>query len=217
LEVGAAPLRNTHGLSHAIGRQANQPRRGQEAVVGIDENKAVVRSAFAPLETILESHEQLYGREWVGRFPGMPPLDAEGHKEYSLVMQSAFPGSRANDRADHRRRRQGGRSLERQGYASGRFQRPSADRQHRHELGDHDLPDREREDRGGMERVRHARPPPAGRRASVPRGLTAPSTTDAGSPSASSRYSEGLAQSCSTASGSWCRPQNSMIRPSLFR
>lgn len=59
--------------------------------MGIDENKAVVRSAFAPLETILESHEQLYGREWVGRFPGMPPLDAEGHKEYSLVMQSAFP------------------------------------------------------------------------------------------------------------------------------
>ena len=59
--------------------------------MGIEENKAVVRSVFVPIETILASHQELYGSEWVGRFPGMPPLDAEGHKQYSLVMQSAFP------------------------------------------------------------------------------------------------------------------------------
>lgn len=59
--------------------------------MGLEENKQIVRSLFAPLTTILEQHDELYGPEWVGRFPGMPPLDAEGHRQYSQVMLAAFP------------------------------------------------------------------------------------------------------------------------------
>jgi steroid delta-isomerase-like uncharacterized protein len=50
-----------------------------------------VRAAFESLESILAQHEQLYGPEWVGHFPGMPPLDADGHRQYSEVMSRAFP------------------------------------------------------------------------------------------------------------------------------
>ncbi len=39
----------------------------------------------------MESHETLYGSDWVGHFPGMPPLDAEGHRQYTVVMMQAFP------------------------------------------------------------------------------------------------------------------------------
>src|SRR5580700_11116508 len=51
----------------------------------------LVRSAFEPIETILASHDALYSPDWVGHFPGMPPLDAVGHLRYSEAMQSAFP------------------------------------------------------------------------------------------------------------------------------
>jgi steroid delta-isomerase-like uncharacterized protein len=54
-------------------------------------NKEIVRQAFAKLSAVLESHDQLYGPDWVGHFPGMPPLDAEGHRMYSLAMETAFP------------------------------------------------------------------------------------------------------------------------------
>jgi steroid delta-isomerase-like uncharacterized protein len=56
-----------------------------------ERNKAIVRAVFDPLETILAEHEQLYGADWVGHFPGMPPLDAMGHRLYSEAMQTAFP------------------------------------------------------------------------------------------------------------------------------
>jgi steroid delta-isomerase-like uncharacterized protein len=59
--------------------------------VGLEENKDLVRAVFAPLETIIATHDELYGPEWVGRFPGMPPLDAEGHRQYSEAMINAFP------------------------------------------------------------------------------------------------------------------------------
>jgi steroid delta-isomerase-like uncharacterized protein len=59
--------------------------------VGLEENKDLVRAAFAPLETIIATHDELYGPEWVGRFPGMPPLDAAGHLQYSEAMVVAFP------------------------------------------------------------------------------------------------------------------------------
>jgi steroid delta-isomerase-like uncharacterized protein len=59
--------------------------------MGLEDNKAVVRSAFAPLQEILERHDELYGPDWVGHFPGMPPLDAAGHRWYSEVMLTAFP------------------------------------------------------------------------------------------------------------------------------
>ncbi len=59
--------------------------------MGLEENKEIVRGLFAPLTTILEQHDELYGPEWVGRFPGMPPLDADGHRQYSQVMLAAFP------------------------------------------------------------------------------------------------------------------------------
>lgn len=56
-----------------------------------DDNKAVVSRSFEQLSTVVESHDDLYGDDWVGHFPGMPPLDAEGHKMYSKVMELAFP------------------------------------------------------------------------------------------------------------------------------
>jgi steroid delta-isomerase-like uncharacterized protein len=56
-----------------------------------EQNKEIVRASFEPLEDILAAHESLYGADWVGHFPGMPPLDAAGHRQYSEVMISAFP------------------------------------------------------------------------------------------------------------------------------
>jgi steroid delta-isomerase-like uncharacterized protein len=56
-----------------------------------DDNKALVRSTFDDLDKILAAHDSYYGADWVGRFPGMPPLDAEGHRQYSQVMITAFP------------------------------------------------------------------------------------------------------------------------------
>jgi predicted ester cyclase len=60
--------------------------------VSVEQNKEIVRAAFAGLEEVVASHRQLYSPEWVGHFPGMPPLDVEGHKQYSVVMNAAFPG-----------------------------------------------------------------------------------------------------------------------------
>jgi steroid delta-isomerase-like uncharacterized protein len=57
----------------------------------LEENKALVRRAFENLSTVVGDHERLYGDDWVGHFPGMPPLDADGHEMYSKVMQTAFP------------------------------------------------------------------------------------------------------------------------------
>jgi len=55
------------------------------------ENKTIVEASFAPLEVILASHDELYGTDWIGHFPGMPTLDADGHRQYSEVMRTAFP------------------------------------------------------------------------------------------------------------------------------
>jgi steroid delta-isomerase-like uncharacterized protein len=60
-------------------------------LVALEDNKDVVRVAFGPIEAVLAMHDQLYGPDWVGRFPGMPPLDANGHRAYSEAMQTAFP------------------------------------------------------------------------------------------------------------------------------
>ena len=54
-------------------------------------NLDVVRRALRPLEEVLEAHDELYGPEWVGHFPGMPPLTAEHHRQYSMAMMQAFP------------------------------------------------------------------------------------------------------------------------------
>ena len=59
--------------------------------MSLEQNKELVLAVFAPLESILETHDGLYGPDWVGHFPGMPPLDAAGHRQYSEVMISAFP------------------------------------------------------------------------------------------------------------------------------
>jgi steroid delta-isomerase-like uncharacterized protein len=59
-------------------------------IVTIEENKQVVSGLFAPLGEILARHDELYGPDWVGRFPGFPPLDAEGHRQYSIAMLTAF-------------------------------------------------------------------------------------------------------------------------------
>ena len=56
-----------------------------------DQNMELVRRTFAGLDTVLASHESYYGPDWVGHFPGMPPLDADGHRQYSEVMNTAFP------------------------------------------------------------------------------------------------------------------------------
>lgn len=56
-----------------------------------EENKEVVRRSFEQLSAVVESHEEIYGDDWVGHFPGMPPLDVQGHRMYSKVMETAFP------------------------------------------------------------------------------------------------------------------------------
>jgi steroid delta-isomerase-like uncharacterized protein len=63
--------------------------------MSVEENKAVVLRAFeadsSGLDEVLRTHADIYGPELVGHFPGMPPIDAEGHKQYSAVMYEAFP------------------------------------------------------------------------------------------------------------------------------
>ena len=54
-------------------------------------NKEVVRRSFEQLSAVVESHEDIYSDDWVGHFPGMPPLGVEGHRMYSKVMETAFP------------------------------------------------------------------------------------------------------------------------------
>ena len=56
-----------------------------------ERNLEVVRRAMGPLDEVLAVHDELYGPDWVGHFPGMPPLDANGHRFYSQVMMTAFP------------------------------------------------------------------------------------------------------------------------------
>jgi steroid delta-isomerase-like uncharacterized protein len=60
-----------------------------------ERNKAVVLAAFeadsSGLDAVLETHAELYDPGLVGHFPGMPPIDVEGHKQYSAVMYEAFP------------------------------------------------------------------------------------------------------------------------------
>lgn len=56
-----------------------------------EQNQEVVRTACGDLAHVLQAHDQLYGEEWVGHFPGMPPLDASGHRQYSEIMLAAFP------------------------------------------------------------------------------------------------------------------------------
>ena len=56
-----------------------------------EDNKEIVRRSFAQLAAVVESHDELYGDDWVGHFPGMPPLDVEGHRMYSKLMETAFP------------------------------------------------------------------------------------------------------------------------------
>jgi steroid delta-isomerase-like uncharacterized protein len=58
-------------------------------------NKAVVLAAFEAdsrgMAEVLRTHDQIYDPGLVGHFPGMPPVDIEGHKQYSAVMYEAFP------------------------------------------------------------------------------------------------------------------------------
>jgi steroid delta-isomerase-like uncharacterized protein len=56
-----------------------------------EENKELVRRTFEKLSGVVEGHDSLYGDDWQGHFPGMPTLDAEGHKMYAKVMEVAFP------------------------------------------------------------------------------------------------------------------------------
>jgi steroid delta-isomerase-like uncharacterized protein len=62
-----------------------------EDTLSQSQNIETVRSAFAKLSEVVASHAALYGDDWVGHFPGMPPLDAEGHRQYSAAMMEAFP------------------------------------------------------------------------------------------------------------------------------
>lgn len=56
-----------------------------------EQNKALVRAAFGGLEEVMASHDRLYDPGWAGHFPGMPPLDLDGHRQYSETMNAAFP------------------------------------------------------------------------------------------------------------------------------
>ena len=64
--------------------------------ISVDDNKALVRATFDALDKVLEAHESYYAKDWVGRFPGMPPLDLDGHRQYSEVMMTAFPDLERN-------------------------------------------------------------------------------------------------------------------------
>lgn len=57
----------------------------------LEQNKEIVRAALGGLEEVMASHDRLYDPDWVGHFPGMPPLDLDGHRQYSEVMNAAFP------------------------------------------------------------------------------------------------------------------------------
>lgn len=57
----------------------------------LEDNKALVRRTFEKLSTVVDDHTSMYGDDWVGHFPGMPPLDANGHEMYAKVMETAFP------------------------------------------------------------------------------------------------------------------------------
>lgn len=56
-----------------------------------ERNKEMVRAAFGGLEEVMARHDELYDADWVGHFPGMPPLDLDGHRQYSEAMSAAFP------------------------------------------------------------------------------------------------------------------------------
>ena len=56
-----------------------------------ERNLEVVRRSMGPLESVLEAHDEIYSPSWVGHFPGMPPLDSDGHRFYAQAMQAAFP------------------------------------------------------------------------------------------------------------------------------
>jgi steroid delta-isomerase-like uncharacterized protein len=60
-----------------------------------ERNKEVVRAAFeadsSGMEAVLATHADIYDPGLAGHFPGMPPVDVEGHKQYSAVMYEAFP------------------------------------------------------------------------------------------------------------------------------
>jgi predicted ester cyclase len=71
--------------------QISAVRTTKEHPLSESNNIETVRAAFARLDAVMESHETLYGSDWVGHFPGMPPLDAEGHRQYTAVMMQAFP------------------------------------------------------------------------------------------------------------------------------
>ncbi len=57
----------------------------------VEQNKELIRAAFGELEEVMASHERLYDPDWIGHFPGMPPLDLDGHRQYSVAMNTAFP------------------------------------------------------------------------------------------------------------------------------
>jgi steroid delta-isomerase-like uncharacterized protein len=59
--------------------------------MSVEQNKELVRATFVALGDVLSSHETLYDSDWVGHFPGMPPIDADGHRQYSQLMLTAFP------------------------------------------------------------------------------------------------------------------------------
>jgi steroid delta-isomerase-like uncharacterized protein len=59
--------------------------------VAEQDNKELVRRTFEKLAGVVDSHDAFYGDDWQGHFPGMPPLDAAGHKMYAKVMDTAFP------------------------------------------------------------------------------------------------------------------------------
>jgi steroid delta-isomerase-like uncharacterized protein len=57
----------------------------------VEQNKELVRAAFGGLDEVMAAHDRLYHPEWTGHFPGMPPLDLDGHRQYSETMAVAFP------------------------------------------------------------------------------------------------------------------------------
>jgi len=69
--------------------------KGALDTVSVDDNKRLVRRAFASMtegrEAFLAKHDQIFGENLVGHFSGMPPVDINMHRMFGLATCDAFP------------------------------------------------------------------------------------------------------------------------------
>ena len=129
--------------------------------MSVDDNKRVVQRAFDSMsegrETFEAEHDEIYSPDLVGHFSGMPPVDIEMHRMFGLATFDAFSDLK---RPVEALVAEGDKVVARWtsvGTHDGPFQGIPPTGKTVDDHRDHDLPARGREDRGGVERVGHAR------------------------------------------------------------